>query len=362
MRATFASNLRTLRASRSRRTPSRAAFTLVELLVVIAIIGILVALLLPAVQAAREAARRMKCANNLRQLGLAVQNYHDTLQCFPASGIVDTSTAAFQPKSGTMFSWIALILPFAEQQNLHAQIDFKANSLDQSNTVLEAQPAILLCPSDSARGNYFESSSLTGGRRLAKGNYAAFAGPYHIEDHPRYPGVLTSHRRHSENHIASDGTSNTLLASEVLTRSTPSDQRGAWILPWSGSSLISVDVHPAGLTAHTAPATPNPPPELTYKADPASLLLGQPPNNQGPNLDILYDCANPADAQMRRMPCATYVQGTSTDYLSAAPRSQHPAGVNAVYVDGHVSFLPNTIDVFSLAYQVSINDGQVIQP
>ncbi len=98
----------------NRTANSRSAFTLVELLVVIAIIGVLVALLLPAVQAAREAARRSQCQNNLKQMGLALQMYHDTYEVFPsASG-----------GGGTGWSWSARILPYFEQSNVRDLIDF----------------------------------------------------------------------------------------------------------------------------------------------------------------------------------------------------------------------------------------------
>src|SRR5688572_18149126 len=99
-----------LRPSRGGKT-ARAAFTLVELLVVIAIIGVLVALLLPAVQAAREASRRIKCQNHLKQLGLGIENYESSYKVFPASGIVDTSIALYESRTGRMFSWVVLILP-----------------------------------------------------------------------------------------------------------------------------------------------------------------------------------------------------------------------------------------------------------
>src|SRR3954454_12704095 len=108
---------------------SRKAFTLVELLVVIAIIGILVALLLPAIQSAREAARRSQCANKMRQLSLAVLNYESSRKELPPAGIARVmkdpkfGVDIFNPLSGTRFSWIIEVLPYMEEQSLSDKFD-----------------------------------------------------------------------------------------------------------------------------------------------------------------------------------------------------------------------------------------------
>ncbi len=140
------------------RVRARRGFTLVELLVVIAIIGILIALLLPAVQAAREAARRMNCSNHLKQIGIAMHNYHDSNGQFPSGAIADTPpTRPNVPKWG----WAALILPYIEQGALHDAINVKGMSLDPQimaatagNAVLDAALKTVVseyrCPSDTA--------------------------------------------------------------------------------------------------------------------------------------------------------------------------------------------------------------------
>lgn len=334
--------------------PARAAFTLVELLVVIAIIGILVSLLLPAVQAAREAARRIKCQNNFKQLALAIENYSGTFRCLPASGIVDTTIPTYDAKSGLMFSWIVQILPFMEQQNLHDQFDFSVSVLSQPATDPQAaQIEALLCPSDSSDDLFFQHAVHTNNRRLAKGNYVAFVSPYHTEEQTRWWGVLTSHRKHTDAHLSRDGASSSLMLSEVLTRQVPQDQRGAWAIGWNGASMISFDLHYP---------EPLPPMQRGYvgRTDAMALNFTQPPNNQGPNADVLYDCVSPASAQAEKLPCLTYGSGDVL-YFSAAPRSHHPGGVNCVYADGHVGFLPNGIDRLTMAYLISVGDGHAVQ-
>ncbi len=121
------------------------AFTLVELLVVIAIIGILISLLLPAVQAAREAARQTQCTNNLKQIGVALHNYHATYGCFPAGNIYEGVCCNVEAKS----TWGLSLLPYIEQQPLFDQFDFTASTADAVNDpVVATHIALYACPSD----------------------------------------------------------------------------------------------------------------------------------------------------------------------------------------------------------------------
>ncbi len=318
-------------------------FTLVELLVVIAIIGVLVSLLLPAVQAAREAARRLQCQNNLKQLQLAILNYESAMQVYPAAGIIDNPADL---RSGKMFSWLVLTLPYIEQQSLHDQFNFKVSILNQTTEPQSTPLAALLCPSDQARGKIYTDSSFTSGKRFAKGNYAAYCSPFHTDLMHEFPGALTAGRPQAQADLR-DGTTNTICVSEVRVRANDQDQRGAWALPWSGSSLLAFDMHHGG-SAGT---------NFTYL--PASIGQTQPPNNQGSNIDMLYNCTDLAGAQLAKMPCQTFGSGTN-GYLSAAPRSNHSGGVYCTLMDGSVRFLSDTVDQIGMSYLISINDGKVI--
>jgi prepilin-type N-terminal cleavage/methylation domain-containing protein/prepilin-type processing-associated H-X9-DG protein len=131
----------------------RNGFTLVELLVVIAIIGILVALLLPAVQAAREAGRRAQCQNNLKQIGLAMHNHHDVLKALPAGFV---ATAAY-PSTANGWGWSALILNYMEQAPLYNSIKFNLPVEDASNAAAIATiVSTYQCPSDAGLGGVFQ--------------------------------------------------------------------------------------------------------------------------------------------------------------------------------------------------------------
>jgi prepilin-type N-terminal cleavage/methylation domain-containing protein/prepilin-type processing-associated H-X9-DG protein len=336
-------------ASRMRR---ERGFTLVELLVVIAIIGVLVSLLLPAVQAARESGRRTQCQNNLKQIALAVQNYEAQQKTLPAAGIVNLHPqyGTFEPQTGPMFSWLVLLLPFLEQPALHAEFDFSVSVLQQPRAPFSAQPATLLCPSDSARGRQFQHSSLTQGKSFGKGNYAAYVSPYHVDLQTHYPGALVGPRPHRLASVV-DGLSHSILSAEIRTREHPLDQRGAWALPWTGSSLLAFDMH------HLDGAS------NAYQGHPLSVPFVQRPNNtRNPIDDMLYDCPEPARAQLEKLPCAIYSpqEMNVLHFLSAAPRSFHPGIVNGAWLDGHVAVVSNNVDPYVMAYTISVNDGHPV--
>ncbi len=204
----------------------RAGFTLVELLVVIAIIGVLVALLLPAVQSARESARRAHCQNNLRQIGVAVLNFEQQLQQFPI-GCQEKRTPVTNP-AGRQLSWLIHVLPQLEQTKLYDQLDLSAGY----DAVRNQRPAqtlipVLLCPSTSRlaseRQGYWAGAP-DGRQGLAVSDYGGNYGAAFTA--PSANGVLLYDRAITIREIT-DGSSQTLLASEDTGRDWIMD--GEWI-------------------------------------------------------------------------------------------------------------------------------------
>lgn len=235
----------------------RRAFTLVELLVVIAIIGILVALLLPAVQAAREAARRMSCGNNLKQIGLACHNYHDTYKTMPinysSNGPLNNGGNAY---NGTrnFASWLTVILPFVEQSALLDQVNFawglqddpRGTGVNTNTWVAQQKISAYLCPSDGNNNGGIMASRANVGGSWAVNNYKGVAGanwawgaypsPAFFNNSPfgvtnngldlgngiffRGGGVVNGTNRSSATMMAgiTDGTSNTLMVGEAVPR------------------------------------------------------------------------------------------------------------------------------------------------
>jgi len=207
----------------------RRGFTLVELLVVIAIIGILIALLLPAVNAAREAARRTQCMNNITQLGLGVHNYEFHFESFPAGTINPDGPIKNLPE-GIHLSWIAQILPYLEQRGIASHLDAAAGAYAAVNAeVRKAEIQTLQCPSDP-----FPFVNETGPAPTASIARSSYAGCYHDAEAPidvNDNGLLflNSKIRYAD---IFDGSSNTILLGEALT-----DPEGLGWLSGTSSTL-----------------------------------------------------------------------------------------------------------------------------
>ena len=207
----------------------KLAFTLVELLVVITIIGILIALLLPAVQAAREAARRMQCSNNLKQTALATHLYVEQHGIFPAGVSVKNSSR----NSATWVTWAGHIFPFLEQENLTALYNYSDDGSTSgyviNKTIFRTKIGAFCCPSDNAdrEGKYGILSVNDGGPGFTRSNVVACFRPdgYWIEPGAPQGGVSgTPAKRSLFNynvaHVIAeivDGTSNTAAFSEIIS-------------------------------------------------------------------------------------------------------------------------------------------------
>lgn len=233
--------------------PARRGFTIIELLVAIAVIGVLVALLLPAVQSAREGARRTQCRNNLKQMGLALHNYHDTHGVFPPGYlfngvplpppdprrrrfgadeqyIADAAPPALQLQPNDPgWSWFSLILPFLEQAPLHSSIDFNISVRNPGNHAVRVVPlSMATCPSDHGAGVYTvldEFNDPLGEAHTI--SYAACFGTFGlINTDPDYgSGMFQRNSRHRIDD-AIDGTSTTILIGERAALFTKA--------PWAG--------------------------------------------------------------------------------------------------------------------------------
>ena len=241
-----------------------AGFTLVELLVVIAIIGVLVSLLLPAVNAAREAARRTQCMNNIRNLAIAMNTYHDAQGGFPPATLARKDSTDFRSDLNAFISgreyanWAVLLLPFFEEQALYDSFRLYRPNGDPEllrhpdNERARGQDiAIMLCPSDSGSG---KRMSLSGGN-WARGNYAINAAQFfpgtcqlsdddcnaggQVERHGNRPhsrGFAVVRDPYKVRHIK-DGLSKTIMLAEMRVGLSDRDRRGTWAMGMIGSSI-----------------------------------------------------------------------------------------------------------------------------
>jgi prepilin-type N-terminal cleavage/methylation domain-containing protein/prepilin-type processing-associated H-X9-DG protein len=307
---------------------ARPGFTLVELLVVIAIIGILIALLLPAVQAAREAARRSQCLNNQKQLALALQNYHDGQKVLPPGGIW-LATGAPSPDGRNPnwgATWVTMLLPYFEQVQLYNQYNFGRPARHAQNQPATSQKiAALVCPSSE---NLTQPLTQSGGI-FAKGNYGAnFASDDAFSigdwDNPLLSGVISAvaARGRTLDEIK-DGTSNTLVTSEVLGMDVQDDGRGAW-------AHVCGPVVSANSSIYCAQSGAN----CTYTGVVTFIYT---PNRSLPGLERDQPAHCGGDANFR------YCDDNTGAGAGIGARSRHPGGVNFALADGSARFASETI-------------------
>lgn len=316
----------------------RPGFTLVELLVVIAIIGVLVGLLLPAVQSAREASRRSRCSNNLKQFGLALHSYHDAIGFFPyhaqRRNDPETNTASGNAQQR---NFVVDVWPFIECLDLHSAFDKDADTLTNPanvNTPLLKKPvATYFCPSDRPNAQMMKSNG-TGIFDSSRGNYMLNMGPTFAYDSSNLRvapfGIKSFSANGNPNNAfvpyrsslknVTDGTTSTLLMSEVRFPAKDSrtngerDVRGAMLDP---------SVH--------------------------CFFMASAPPNQG--IDT-YQTSEMGDATLAR-------SGSSLAYsgMSFVARSRHPGGVHAVFCDGAVRFVDDTIQPGTWQELSTMNSG-----
>lgn len=276
----------------------RTAFTLIELLVVIAIISVLIGLLLPAVQKVREAAARMKCQNNLKQIGLALHNYHSAYQKFPM-GIHSLAPATNEEGLGPGWGWAAQLLPYLEQENLYRMIDFTVDITHPRHAIVRVTSLpIFRCPSDDGP----ERISIPGEDggiicEVAFANYVGMGGTFEVSGYPDTNTGVLIRNRHIRIADIRDGTSNTIMVAERENSRSP-------LTTWVGAISHSV----------------NPPLNPAFE-------------EEGPPTLVLTQTGEAAD---QRTP------NNALGHVEDAS-SRHPGLVNCLLCDGSVRTIPDTI-------------------
>ncbi|MCC9605870.1 DUF1559 domain-containing protein [Blastopirellula sp. JC732] len=306
---------------------SRSGFTLVELLVVIAIIGVLIALLLPAVQQAREAARRTQCVSNIKNVALAIHNYHDTYRNLPYLG--------FSGWAGDTISWEGRILPFLEQNAIYDTLDWTDRVNGGRNPIYRGTSlSVMSCPSDNMTIGELNSDGTLGSWSHQRASYAVCVGNTNYAQHDanNWDGLWTYKNGGSAFRmdkifnlaVVTDGTSNTVMLGEVPVNQTTSG--------WQGGYAVTIFSNGAGFTGYLTPNTKS-------------------------SVDGGRRCWNPNDYPTHKIPCHSSGNWESATY---AAFSMHPGGVNVGNFDGSVSFVPETIDIWTWRAMTSTGGGEVI--
>lgn len=339
----------------SKPTEPRAAFTLVELLVVIAIIGVLIALLLPAVQKVREAANRIKCANNLKQIGLALHNYESSNSRFPAAGLYPQG--ATLADSWSVHSWI---LPYLEQANLYQLVDF-TQPANVQDPVTRQRIAPYVCPSE-INDKLKAATSSSGPNAINRWptTYGANVGTWMVWDPNSGLGgdgaIPFAKQTTGGNTVGSftDGLSNTIAFAEVkaytwnrvsntsLPAGTPPPQTVADVLALGGNLNVSSGI-PSGHTGWTEAQTFHV--GVTFVLTPNTQVLV---NVGGVNYDIDQLTSREGSS------------ATRISYDAVTSRSYHSGVVNVLNMDGSVRTVTKNVDQGAWRAAATRSGGEVI--
>lgn len=299
-----------------------SGFTLIELMVVIAVISLLIAILLPAVQQAREAARRTQCLNHLKQTGIALHNYHDVHRTFPPASIRPVGFAD-NGRDNPRSTWAIAILPMMEKANLFQQFDPRLNSTDRVNQdVTLAIVTAYRCPSDPGTNSVFEPVLTS---IFSRGNYAANFGAASWGERfwkdPKYRGVMGQNTAVRLSGVT-DGASTTVCVAEIVAHPSRRDNRGAWAFPAPGASSVGLDCDQKCQGINGDPVN-----EWIPYCDPAG----------GPSC-----------------------HAQNSEESNAGPRSVHPGIANVLMCDGSARNFSQTMDVLVIRRLFACADGEPI--